>query len=82
MGGTPPVVQMKQLEHNSTRLHISFSVLARGVDYRTLPIGVSHPMVPIAVVGDTRFYPREDHYGEMSRGASEYRVLRARLFIF
>ena len=51
MGGTPPVVQAEQVG-NQTRLHISFSVPARGVDYQTLP----HPMVPVVVVGDPAFY--------------------------
>jgi hypothetical protein len=82
MGDTPPVVQTEELGNNSKRLHVSFSVPARVVDYRYLPIRGPHPMVAIAVTGDVVFYPREDRCGEMSRSALEYRVLHARLFIF
>ena len=48
MSGTEPVVQTEQVG-NMSRLHISFSIAARGVDYRTLPVGMPHPMVPVAV---------------------------------
>jgi hypothetical protein len=50
MAGTPPVVPTEQLGNNS------FFVPTRGVDYRTLPIGGPHPMVPVAVAGDVAFY--------------------------
>jgi hypothetical protein len=56
MGGTPPVVQTDELVNNSKRLHISFSLPTRGVDYQYLPIGVPHPMLLVAVVGDAAFY--------------------------
>jgi hypothetical protein len=49
-------VQTEELGNNSTRLHIFFSVLARGVDYQFLPIGGPHPMVPVVVAGDATFY--------------------------
>lgn len=55
MAGILPVVQAEQVG-NFSRLHISFSVPARGVDFRTWPMRVPHPMVPIAVVGDPAFY--------------------------
>jgi hypothetical protein len=48
------VVRLEELGNNSTRLHISFSVPARGVDYRYLPIR-GYPMVPVAVAGDATF---------------------------
>ena len=54
MSGTEPVVQTEQVG-NMRRLHISFSIAARGVDYRTLPVGMPHLMVPVAVVGDAAF---------------------------
>jgi hypothetical protein len=47
---------MEEIGNNSKRLHISFVVHARGVDYQYLQIGVPHPMVPIAVAGDAAFY--------------------------
>jgi hypothetical protein len=52
MGGTPPVVQTECVE-NMARVHISFTIPARFVDYQSFPVGVPHPMIPIATVGST-----------------------------
>jgi hypothetical protein len=53
MSGTPPRVQTEHVDDNMARVHISFTVLARNVYYGQLPVGVPHPMVPIAIVGST-----------------------------
>jgi hypothetical protein len=48
--GTPPIVYIECVE-NMVRVHISFTIPARFVDYRSLLVGVSHPIVPVAAVG-------------------------------
>jgi hypothetical protein len=53
MSGTPPRVQTERVDENMERVHISFTVPARNVDYDQLPVGVPQPMVPVATVGST-----------------------------
>ena len=50
MFGTDFVVQT-EVVGNYPRLHISFQVRARGLDYLSMPVGTPHPMVPIAAMG-------------------------------
>ena len=51
MSGTDFVVQTEDVVQNFPRLHISFRVRARGVDYLSMPVGMPHLMVPIAAMG-------------------------------
>jgi hypothetical protein len=53
MSGTPPRVQTERVDENMERVHISFTVPARNIDYGQLPVGVPQPMVPVATVGST-----------------------------
>jgi hypothetical protein len=53
MNGTPPIVQTEHIDGHMTRVYISFTILARYVDYGKLPVDAPHPMVAIATVGKT-----------------------------